>query len=274
MKEPFILDKNDHSILQIWANQFPQICAGFTTKNGGFSTSHFSSLNVGLHVDDVVEHVLSNRKKVAEALHLPLENWVCADQTHGDNIAKIDFSMKGNGAFSYQEAITSTDGMYTFEKNLMLVLCFADCVPLYFYSPEDHLVGVAHAGWKGTVKNIAGKMISIWNKQEKIKLNNIYVAIGPSIGSCCYIVDEYVINQVNHVLPNKNIKPYDQISIDQYRLDLKLLNKILLLNAGISPENILMSSYCTSCESPLFFSHRRDKGKTGRMMSYIALKEV
>lgn len=273
MAEPFIHMNEELLVLHTWTNQHPDLVAGFTTKSGGFSITPFTSLNLGLHVPDNEDTVILNRKKVAELLHFPLETWVCAEQIHGNQILKITENCLGKGAFTYRSAIGGTDGFYTYEKNVLLVLMFADCVPLYFFSPKHKIVGIAHAGWKGSVQNIALEMISRWKNQEKIDTNEIYAAIGPSIGPCCYLVDDRVINEVKHVLGHITEKPYQEVGNGEYQLDLKRLNYLLLLNAGVRPENITTTSYCTSCESNLFFSHRRDHGGTGRMMSFIALKE-
>ncbi len=179
----------------------------------------------------------------------------------------------GKGTTDYQSAIAGTDGLYTEEARLLLALCFADCVPLYFMAPKHGMIGLAHAGWKGTVKNIAGEMVRLWHECEQIPLEDIYVVIGPSIGACCYIVDDRVITRVDRVLEGEEKLPYKQVSIGQYALDLKELNKVLLIKAGIHEEHIDVSGYCTSCADHLFFSHRRDQGKTGRMMAFIGRKE-
>jgi copper oxidase (laccase) domain-containing protein len=117
-------------------------------------------------------------------------------------------------------------------------------------------------------------MVSAWKHNENIDCQDIYAAIGPSIGPCCYIVDDLVINEVERVLDiHDDVNPYQKIGVNQYRLDLKKLNYLLLIKAGIGPDNISVSSFCTSCDSSLFFSHRRDMGNTGRMMGFIALKK-
>lgn len=272
MTEPFTHKQEELLFLHTWTKNDPRLVAGFTTKNGGFSTSPFTSLNLGMHVHDDKQTVLLNRKKIAKELDFPLESWVCAEQIHSHKIMKVSKESSGKGAFSYEDSMLGTDGLYTYEKNLLLTLMFADCVPLYFFSPKHEIIGIAHAGWKGSVQNIVSEMVNKWVNEEKIDSRDIYAAIGPSIGPCCYIVDDRVINEVNDVLANAKEYPYQEVGTGQYKLDLKKLNHLLLLKAGVKPENITLSSYCTSCESTLFFSHRRDKGSTGRMMSFMALK--
>ncbi|MCG6175187.1 peptidoglycan editing factor PgeF [Anoxybacillus sp. LAT_31] len=249
-----------------WEN----VSVAFTTKRGGVSTGAFATLNLGMHVADDCDVVYENRKKVAEQLNVSLDRWVCADQVHGVHIEKVTNNHAGKGVRAYDTAVPHTDGLYTNERQLMLALCFADCVPLYFFSPSKKLIGLAHAGWKGTVHNIAGEMVKRWNEEGA---DDIYVVIGPSIGRCCYVVDDRVIEFVQKALVNSPQSLYNETSKGQYALDLKEMNKQLLQQAGVPSERIAVSSYCTSCEQSLFFSHRRDGGKTGRMMALIGWRE-
>nr|WP_235848447.1 peptidoglycan editing factor PgeF [Litchfieldia alkalitelluris] len=275
--EPFIFGHNDISQSFLHQNSFNDlgfdIIAGFTTKIGGNSKGFYSSFNLGLHVDDLQDDVKSNRKLLGEYLGFSTDTWISCEQVHKSTVKKITKDLCGKGVFNYEDAIPATDGIYTNEPNILLTLCFADCVPLYFYEPNLQLIGIAHAGWKGTVSNIAGEMVKIWVKDEGVNPKNVFASIGPSIDHCCYIVDDYVIDFVNKMnLENKLI--YSQIGEGQYRLSLKSLNEQLLLASGIPREQISASSHCTSCEKEIFFSHRRDKGKTGRMLSFIGRKEA
>ncbi|MFA9559637.1 peptidoglycan editing factor PgeF [Evansella sp. AB-rgal1] len=270
--EPFSLVQKQFLVLESWKH-IPNIVAGFTTKNGGTSDSPFRSFNLGLHVNDDVNKVIDNRKLLSSLLGFRTTNWVCSDQVHGNNIEKVTIKDAGSGVVDYQTSIKSTDGLYTDEPNILLTSGYADCVPLFFCEPNKKLIGVAHAGWKGTVKDIAGEMIRKWQLTEGINPSDVYTVIGPSIGGCCYVVDDHVIDFVNNALSQKDPRPYQEISKGQYALDLKRVNKLLMLAAGIREENIIISSYCTSCSDNLFFSHRRDKGKTGRMLSFLGWKQ-
>lgn len=269
----FQLEDKTYLSVSAWDGLINGLSVGFTTKNGGNSVEEFSSLNLGLHVNDQNEIVIKNRDQLAKALGFSLDNWVFAEQVHSNVIKKVTKESKGKGISVYADGLTGSDGIYTSEKGIMLSLCFADCVPLYFIAPEHSLIGLAHAGWKGTVKNIAGEMIIKWNKDEGVNLKDIKVAIGPAINDCCYIVDEKVISSIDKNILEDYPLPYDTVSEGQYKLNLPLLNKYYLLSAGIPDENIITSDLCTSCKSGLFFSHRRDKGKTGRMLSFIGINE-
>ena len=230
-------------------------------------------MNTGLHVGDDASSVQMNRQVIADAAAVPLSDWVFADQTHEDRILKVTKEQRGRGSLHYHEALPGTDGLYTSETNMMLALCFADCVPLYFLAPQNGLMERLMPAGKEPSSKLVQKMVDVWVSQEGAKADHIQVVIGPSIGSCCYIIDDVVMDQVKQ-LPFSTEDVYSEISPGQYKIDLKTLNKNVLLHAGIKEENIHVSSMCTSCNDQLFFSHRRDQGKTGRMMSFVGFKEA
>lgn len=270
--EPFILQKEQFFTIESWIKNNPRLIAGFTTKNGGYSSGTYESQNLGFHVGDKIETVCSNRGNLSDALHFPLNRWVGAQQPHGTKIRKITKADCGKGSDSYAHSFKDTDGFYTNESGILLTLCFADCVPVYFLAPKERMIGVVHAGWRGTVQGISGHMVSAW-KDEGIDVEKISVVIGPSICKKCYIVDNHVINFVQDTLEDVEKKPYTQIKSDLYSLDLRAVNKQILIQAGIAEEQILTTTFCSSCHHELFFSHRRDKGSTGRCLSFIGWRE-
>ncbi|MCL6573450.1 MAG: peptidoglycan editing factor PgeF [Bacillus sp. (in: Bacteria)] len=271
--EPFILENQSFFTIKSWITQFPGLVAGMTSKRGGVSKTNFESLNLGFHVGDVHQDVCSNRKKVSELLDFPLDYWVGAEQTHDIVLKRVTKADRGKGSISYQDSFKGIDGFYTNEEGILLTLCYADCVPLLFITPEKNMIGVAHAGWRGTVGQIAKQMITLWGK-EGITPEQIFVVIGPSICEKCYIVNKQVINLVENTLEDVKILPYNLITDGQYSLDLRELNRRILLNAGVPERNIRTTSFCTSCDKKEFFSHRRDQGRTGRMVSFIGWKET
>ncbi|WP_313798749.1 peptidoglycan editing factor PgeF [Cytobacillus sp.] len=270
--EPFVLNDIRFFLIKEWMDKYPNLVAGFTSKNGGFSEDYFSTLNLGLHVNDSISSVEKNRHCVADALHYPVEHWVGAEQTHNVNIETVIKKDAGKGALRYVESFKDTDAFLTFDKNILLTLCFADCVPLFFLHEDTGAIGLAHAGWKGTVSGIAEEMVNLY-KAKGIEGKELHVIIGPSICRNCYIVDEPVINLVKSRLGEVENRLFNQIQENQYELDLKEVNKAILKHAGVLEENIQVSDFCTSCHEEHFFSHRRDKGNTGRMMSFIGWKE-
>ena len=271
--EPFAYKHHSYFSIENWMEQYPGLVAGLTTKKGGTSTGDYENFNLGFHVGDQLQAVCSNRNQLASLIQFPLKSWVGAEQTHDTVIRKITKVDRGKGSGSYDSAFQGTDGFYTSEEGILLTLCYADCVPLFFISPKHRMIGAAHAGWKGTVNEIARKMVEKWG-EEGIPPHQIFAVIGPSICEKCYIVNEYVINFVENTLVDVEKKPYNTIKEGQYSLDLRELNKIILLKAGVPEKNIQMTKLCSSCDQSEFFSHRRDQGKTGRMLSYIGWKET
>lgn len=270
--EPFVLQQGSFFVIKNWTDQYKNLVAGMTTKNEGYSQEAFNSLNLGFHVGDVHIDVCANRQKVAEDIDFPLENWVGAEQIHENLIQKITKADRGRGSNLYETSFKGTDGFYTDEKGILLTLCYADCVPLFFMAPERGMIGAAHAGWRGTVKQIGAEMVELWG-MEGIRPQQIFVTIGPSICKKCYIVDKRVIDLVQNILVDVEEKPYNLVKEDEYCLDLREVNRLVLLKAGVPEENITLTGYCTSCDQDKFFSHRRDRGQTGRMLSFIGWKE-
>lgn len=272
-KEPFKLQE---SVLFIepWNSLNPNIVAGFSTRNGGYSKDPFHTMNLGLHVNDTREDVIRNREQLSRLIGTPLHTWICGEQIHGDKIVKVSNADIGKGSIQMETAIKGVDGLYTRDHNTFLLSAYADCVPLYFSTKSAQgIIGVAHAGWRGTVANIGGKMIEKWISDENIAVEDIVVCIGPSIGKCCYVVNDFVIEQMANSLDGTlSNRIYEKVSDGQYRLDLKAVNYEMIRKTGVLPNHIEISNYCTSCHSDLFFSHRRDEGKTGRMLSFIGLK--
>lgn len=249
------------------------ITAGFTIRSGGFSPSPFHSNNMAFHVGDTTENVIKNREKLAAAAGRPLSTWTAAEQVHKADIIRVEKQDAGKGAWTREGRIAEADGMYTQSPDVTLVSFYADCVPLYFHAPRKGLIGLAHAGWKGTALNIGARMIEIWEKTELVEPEDIYVVIGPCISAQHYEVDKAVINAVEQKLEPSALKPWTKNSDGGYQLDMKALNHQLVEQAGVPGEQIEVTSYCSYEDEQLFFSHRRDQGKSGRMMSFIGKNE-
>lgn len=244
---------------------------GFSTKFGGVSSGAFASLNLGFNRGDDKACVIENYKRISAALEVPFESLVLSKQVHELNIAQVHLEDKGNGILKSNKW-ESMDGLYTREKGVTLVTHYADCVPLFFYAPKYGIIGMAHAGWRGTVGEIGRLMIERWVEKEQIPLKDIQVAIGPSIGPCCFQVDE----DVKEPFMNRFGEDADFIRWNaqhkKYHIDLWQCNKKILIEAGISEENIITADICTCCYHELFFSHRYTKGHRGTLGAFMCLK--
>ncbi|UJL47860.1 peptidoglycan editing factor PgeF [Virgibacillus sp. NKC19-16] len=265
MTEPFKQSNESYLHIEKWQKLNPKLHAGFTTRNGGVSQPPFDTLNCGLHVQDEYDHVNLNRQILAKHLTIPLKNWVAGEQTHQTTVKIVGPEDKGKGAASHQSSIKSTDGLITKERGILCTAFFADCVPLYFFDPKHEFIGIAHAGWKGSVNRIGGQMVQ---KLQTVGVNpaDLLVAIGPCISQQCYEVDE---NVIRHLTLQDREKTVISRGNNRYLLDLKQLNVEILLQCGVLRNNIDVTNYCTFQDDALFFSHRRDKGKTGRMLGFL-----
>lgn len=269
MKEPFIQKQEPFLRLNKWEQLNPNLLVGFTTRNSGFSEAPYDTFNFGLHTDDVQDSLLLNREKLANQLKFPLRQWVSGEQTHGTNVIEVSKKDMGKGSISYDASIKNVDGLFTNEKNILCTAFFADCVPLFFFDPVSQYIGIVHAGWRGTVGRIGESMIHEL-RTKNVNIDTLRVAIGPCISGNEYEVDGNVITNLSEREKEIAVK---EIGEDRYLLDLRLLNKEIFLQNGVSISNIEVTQFCTKTHQDLFFSYRRDKGRTGRMLAYIGFKE-
>jgi YfiH family protein len=248
-----------------WMDRFEQLSVGFTSRSGGVSQSPLGSLNCALHVGDRLEDVITNRQLVADQAGFTFDAWTCAEQVHSNQIQRVSSQHKGIGNHSREHAFQNTDALISNEPGIMLAAFFADCVPLFFLDPVNHAIGLAHAGWKGTSLHIAERTIEAMQRDYGSQPEQMLTAIGPSIGACCYEVNDQVVEQLDYECSEP--KPNGR-----YMLDLKEINRQFMIRAGILPINIEISEWCTSCNTDLFYSHRAENGRTGRMTAWIGWK--
>ncbi|WP_246569573.1 peptidoglycan editing factor PgeF [Lentibacillus saliphilus] len=261
----FIKQRSHFLELNQWQQIAPSLRAGFTTRYGGYGEAPYDTFNLGFHVGDDRSTVIKNRSLLADKIMMPLDNWVVGEQVHGNEIAYVNASDKGKGAFSLETAKTGVDGLMTDTRGILCAAFFADCVPLFFFDPKTSRVGIAHAGWKGTVNEIAGKMVERFSRTGS-NVNDLRVTIGPAISQDVYEVDDRVIQ---HIPSDFIIKTVKQTKDGHGMLDLKQLNMEILLKYGVLRHNVDIIQHCTFQEDHLFFSHRRTGGQTGRMLGYI-----
>ncbi|AOT68450.1 peptidoglycan editing factor PgeF [Geosporobacter ferrireducens] len=242
----------------------------FASRIGGVSKKPYSSLNLGVKTADSRANIQKNYELLFKAINIPIENSVLSDQVHKDNIKIITTADRGKGIIR-DSNIFEVDGMITNEKGIALVTHYADCVPIYLLDPVNKVIGLVHAGWKGTVLRIAQKAILKMQESFGTEPKNCLAAIGPSIGKCCYEVDEPVINKFNQNFTNLSKYVFFKEN-NRYNLDLWEANKNQLEEIGILQRNIIISNLCTHCNNHLFFSHRSEEGITGRMAAVLQLK--
>lgn len=283
IQEPFVRKIADNGVevfeIEPWKS-FDGLSAGFTGRGGGVSQGFHASLNCALHVNDDPACVAENRARVAEAAGFRFEDWTSGEQVHLAEIAIVTEKDRGRGRMDRESAFPDTDGLLTNVPGIMLTSFYADCTPLYFFDPVHRVVGLAHAGWKGTVAEIAKSMTQRMTEHYGSRSEDIVAAIGPCIGERRYEVDGTVLEQVNALLQkdsgngSSSLADFSEdLGGGKALLNLKELNRHIMIRSGIRPENVTRTDWCTSSRTDLFFSHRQENGRTGRMASWIGLKE-
>ena len=243
---------------------------GITTRAGGFSTGQWATLNVGYMAGDQPQHVRANRRRICESMGLTLDAWTNGRQQHTDHIARVTAEDRGRGAYSSDNCFAATDGLITDQPEILLAAFFADCTPVLLLDPVHPAIGVVHAGWKGTARCIAARAVEEMGDAFGTRPEDVLVGIGPAIGPCCYEVDEPVIQHFTDPRFGPCLKPGNEAG--KAYLDLVEANRQCLIHAGVNHQKISTISLCTSCRTDLFFSHRKEHGRTGRLAAVMALK--
>lgn len=241
----------------------------FSTRLGGVSTGQYSSMNMSFSGGDKRENVLENYKRLCGCVGIDINDLVLSRQTHTSNVKEVTENDRGTGIF--KESFTDVDGLITDRKGVALVTQYADCTPLIFCDPVKKVIATSHAGWRGTVKEIGRVTVEKMVRDYGCNPKDIIAAIGPAIGVCCYEVDDPVTDEFkkipyldlkNTVFPKANGK---------YMLDLKEANRQIIVNAGVSPDNIDVADLCTCCNRGELHSHRATGGKRGNLAAIIEL---
>ena len=243
----------------------------FTTRTGGVSTGCCDSLNLSFGREKNVENVRENYRRLMEAYGEKDTAASFTNQNHSREVKRIsspDSEYYGPWVFDGEEI----DGMVTKEKDITLFTYYGDCVPVYLYDREKKTIGLVHSGWRGTVINAGGAGVEKMKAEFGTKPENIIAVIGPSIGPECFQVDRDVaVEFENKYGENSDVVYKDKIE-GKFLVDLWEANRKNLMEYGVLEENIIVSGLCTCCQENLFFSHRRDKGKTGSMAALMTLK--
>ena len=235
----------------------------FTTRLGGVSRDHLTALNIGMHRGDDPKNVEENFRILGEAVGFEPQKLVLTRQTHSDIVRAVDRSdCKGLDHHDYPEC----DALITAEPGVGLVVFTADCTPLLFHDPVTGAVGAAHAGWRGTASDIAGKTVKAMADAYGCDPKNICAAIGPNIGSCCFETDADVPEAMIAAL-GETAKPHIRQTGSKYYVNLKEINACFLRRAGV--EHIDISTECTACRPDRFWSHRVTRGLRGSQGAVI-----
>ena len=245
---------------------------GCSTRVGGVSTGCFSSMNLGFGRGDTDENVLTNYDRICSAMGFVKEQVVLSAQTHGTVVRKATKADCGKGIIKPRD-YTSVDAQITDEPGVVLTVFTADCVPVFFYDPVVKAIGTAHAGWRGTIGRIAEKTVQTMEREFGSKAENIEAYIGASICGDCYTVGGEVAERFMEEFPEATTQTKEQKKDGTCQLDLWQVNRIILEQAGVKPENIVIGGVCTKCHSEVLYSHRVQGNDRGSVVGFLMLSE-
>jgi hypothetical protein len=242
---------------------WPDFTHGIFTRNGGASSTPWLSLNVGGNVGDNPKAVRRNHELMYAALGLSEHRSCTVWQVHSADVVMVTGPVLG------RRWLALADGMITDRPDTPLAMRYADCTPLLFRDPTKGVIGIAHAGWRGTVQGIAGKMVEAMTQAYGCKPSDIQVGIGPSIGPECYQVGQEVVVAANLYFGTTEGLIRQDISDGTTYFDLWAANRLDLERAGV--EQIEIAGLCTAQRTDEFFSHRAENGRTGRFGAVLSL---
>lgn len=233
---------------------------GFTGRGGGKSGGFYAGLNLSYRVGDDFKTVSQNVCDMKLAVGIHDGRVVTMQQVHGDNLIEVkDKKIKEAG---------EADAMVTAERDIYLGVLTADCVPMLMIAPKQRLAAAVHAGWRGTLAGIAAKAVGHFKDQYNVGAEELEVALGPSIGVCCYEVKDDVSQPMMKKwgsLTTPSIAVRDGKSF----LNLRRLNRDILRAAGVPGKQLFEIGPCTACASEEFYSYRKQGGETGRQMGIV-----
>ena len=255
------------------------ITHGVFARQGGVSEAPYATLNGGLSVGDDPARVMENRSRMVATLpgHPLL---VTAHPTHGANVIEVRPEDVATPTALAARIATKADAMITQVRNIGLFWAYADCTPILIVDPAHVAIALVHAGWRGTSGAVAVAALSAMGERYGTQPDAVHIGIGPSIGPCCYEVDEPVRAAFaahplasQHTFFSTIMLPDAQgTERPSLRVDVAASNRAQLLASGVQADRIEMSGYCTGCRRDLFFSHRMENSRTGRFAVVVALR--
>ncbi len=237
----------------------------FTSKLGGVSSGPYEGLNMGYNAGDLEADVNENHQLLCKAVGLEDQSFVFSKQVHKTDVYQVNETFDPNVD---QVQIKAVDGLITNAPNFALHTVYADCVPIFIVDPVNKAVGVAHAGWRGTVNRIAQSLLEAMTDSYGTTPETCLAGIGPSIGPCCFEVGKEVTYTFIKAFGNKPFYLERSTGTKDY-IDLWKTNAYILEELGIPSDAIICAEMCTCCNPEYFYSYRRDQGVTGRMAGII-----
>ncbi len=247
-------------------NLSSNVVAGFSTRNGGVSRQPYNSLNLGPNSGDVLANVEGNRSTFARSFDLVPHRLLTVKQVHGKDILLIDEENPDLSHFLNLEV----DAIVTNQPNIIIGVLTADCYPILLWHPTLNIIAAVHVGWRGAANGIIEKTVKTICNNFSCQAEELFAAIGPGIAAHKFEVDRPVRDAFRNGTGFWN-QIAEEVSLGHWKLDLKLSCQLQLEQLGLPVSQIESTEECTCCHPELFFSYRRDNGKTGRQIGFIKL---
>lgn len=238
-----------------------------STRLGGVSTGSLRSLNLSFRTGDTEEAVIENRRRLNAVLGVRAERVAQAQLVHGNHIEKVTEQAPFDAFYTFP----STDGFVTNLRNRPLFIPIADCTAIAFFDPNQEVIGLVHAGWKGVINRIPQRMVEMMHTVYGCQPENIRVGISPGIGPCCYQVQEDVVSIFTDAFPEDASRFFLLQSEDTIHLDMWTALRWELQGVGIVPEHLEVAEICTACHTDEFYSHRAEQSRTDRFACPLVL---
>ncbi len=250
--------------LRMHTSRLLPVAHGFTTRHGGVSEGPYASLNLSFSVGDLPDKVANNIRAVARAAGVLPFQIQTAKQVHGARVLE-EVVPQQDSELTLPRA--EADALWTSTPDAAVAVRVADCVPVILVDPVARRVAAVHSGWRGTELKIAARAVKALEAHGS-RASRLLAAIGPSIGACCYAVSPELAARFSAMFGSEVLRS----AAGQPHLDLARAVRDTLREAGLPERNIDVLPDCTSCSRDHFFSHRRDKGVTGRQMAFAVCR--
>ena len=246
--------KIHHRIQELEATNI--VTAGVSLRHGGVSRPPYVSLNLAEHVGDDPNAVAANRKMLFQKTGLTHLRY--CRQVHGTDVINVV-----DQALPTSTLPPEADALVTTQRDVALAIFTADCIPIFVLDVETPAIGIAHAGWRGTLARIAVNTLARMKTLFGTVAANCQIHLGPSIQQCCYTVSTELLTQFTDL--------FGGTVRSGTNLNLQSANVTQLVEIGVPTAAISVSPFCTACRTDIFYSHRAEDGQTGRMLSFIRL---
>jgi YfiH family protein len=245
---------------------------GFSTRVGGTSLMPENALNLAGFNEDTAENILENRRRFLKLFAGDGAQWALAGcwQVHGSDVRLINNLGEAKPAADARGDTIYCDAIISNAPGVLAGVKTADCVPILIGDPQAGAFAAVHAGWRGTLAEVAVKALKRMITEYQTNPLDVRIAIGPAAAACCYEVGTDVMDAFRNSFPSQDL--FTETRTDHACIDLLKANLAQLISAGADPDRINLAPLCTMCRTDLFFSYRREKnvqGKVGRLMSVI-----